>query len=499
MYNSFGLIRTSTNLGEQRMKLSKQVIDSMIFTVVSSLTFLSALVLLPFYSNALSTEDFGRLNVYISISLLFQVITSLGVEQYVPILLNDKGKDGATKSLYYAKALGLQLVIGLSILFLFFFVGKAAFGAVFPSSTLSFWPYGFMSIVTGFLNGYFRTQTTYQTYHQERGRFYFSNIFNFIFTVVLSILFLEFFGSDVMGPLMGRLISGFLIFFLALYFQSKQSLPRLDFKGSKEIIVISSTMFGYTLLMWLLNYLDRFIITNECSMTDVAIYDFAMKCLSPVEFLMMGLGGFILPKIYSSWGGDFAQPSMSKAKTLLHAYLVSSVFGVLACMIGIPIIAPWFVHNTELYASFSLIGILGVTFFSRALFSLYMGLLMLRKEPHRLVFALFYSSILQVFLLSILVPRWGIEGAVWAVVLGKGFSLVFLNLQLRSRVELDVNYQKMIFYPALMAAGLFGAYLMEEHIGYLAATSAASILAVVLTLFFFRRDLERARGLLFEK
>jgi O-antigen/teichoic acid export membrane protein len=168
-------------------------------------------------------------------------------------------------------------------------------------------------------------------------------------------------------------------------------------------------------------------------------------------------------------------------------------------MIGIPIIAPWFVRNTELYASFSLIGILGVTFFSRALFSLYMGLLMLRKEPERLVFALFYSSILQVFLLTILVPRWGIEGAVWAVILGKGFSLVFLNLQLRTRVELDVNYQKMIFYPALMAAGLFAAYAAEDRIGYLAATAASAILGVILTLFFFRRDLGRAKGLLIEK
>lgn len=481
------------------MKLSKQVIDSMIFTVVSSLSFLSALVLLPFYSNALSTEDFGRLNIYISISLLFQVITSLGVEQYVPILLNDSTKNSGSKQRYYSRAIGLQLVSGLLIIGFFFLTGKMFFQLLFPSETLSFWPFGFMSIATGFFNGYFRTQTTYQTYQQELGKFYFSNIFNFIFTVALSIFFLHLFGNNVMGPLMGRLISGVLIFFLALYFQSKESLPRVDLRGSREIVVISSTMFGYTILMWLLNYLDRFIITNECTMTDVAIYDFATKCLSPVEFLMMGLGGFILPKIYASWAGDFEQPTMTRAKTLLHAYLVASVFGVLACMIGIPIIAPWFIHNAELYASFSLMGILGITFFSRALFSLYMGLLMLRKEPHRLVFALFYSSILQVFLLSILVPRWGIEGAVWAVILGKAFSLVFLNLQLRSRVELDVNYSKMIFYPALMAAGLFAAYAAEDRIGYLAATTASAVLGVILTLFFFRRDLGRAKGLLIEK
>ncbi|MFN6378457.1 MAG: oligosaccharide flippase family protein [Flavobacteriales bacterium] len=480
------------------MMLSKRVIESLIFTVVSSLPFMSALVLLPFYSNNLSTEDFGRLNVYISISLLFQVITSVGVEQYVPILLNDSTKNSDSKKLYYSRALGLQLIAGLVIIGVFFIIGKAAFQSVFPAETLSFWPFGLMSIATGFFNGYFRTQTTHQTYQQERSKFYFSNIFNFIFTVALSILFLYLFGKNVMGPLMGRLVSGVLIFLLALYFQSKDSLPRVDFKGSKEIVVISSTMFGYTFLMWLLNYVDRFIITNECTMTDVAIYDFAAKCLSPVEFLLMGLGGFILPKIYSSWGGDYMQPPMSKAKTLLHSYLVASVFGVIACMVGIPIIAPWFVKNPELYQSFSLLGIIGISFFTRTLFSLYMGILMLRKEPSRLVYALFYSSIIHVFLLVVLVPKYGLLGAVLSVTLGKVFSLIFLYWQLRARVDLDINYQKMIAYPALVAMVLIASFVSESHIGYVASTSGAALLSVLLTLFFFRKDLERAKKLLFE-
>lgn len=478
--------------------LSKRVIESLIFTIVSSLPFVSALVLLPFYSNNLNTEDFGRLNVYISISLLFQVITSVGVEQYVPILLNDSTKNSDSKKLYYSRAIGLQLMAGMLIIGIFFIFGKMAFQSVFPADTLSFWPYGFMSIATGFFNGYFRTQTTYQTYQQERSKFYFSNIFNFIFTVALSIFFLHLFGNNVMGPLMGRLVSGVLIFLLSLYFQFKESLPRLDSLGSKEIIVISSTMFGYTILMWLLNYLDRFIITNECTMTDVAIYDFATKCLSPVEFLLMGLGGFILPKIYSSWGGDYVQPPMSKAKTLLHAYLVASVFGVLACMIGIPIIAPWFVKNPELYKSFSLLGIIGISFFTRTLFSLYMGILMLRKEPSRLVIGLFYSAVIQIFLLGILVPKYGLLGAVLAVTIGKVFSLIFLYWQLRSRVELDINYQKMIAYPGLVALSLIASFASESYIGYVASTSIATVLSALLTLFFFRRDLERAKKLLFE-
>lgn len=481
------------------MKISKQVRQSVQFTFIGALPFIGALVLLPFYSNLLSTADFGLLNVYITISLLFQALTSFGVEHYIPVLLHDPKKSSSERLRYYSNALGLQLFAGLGIIGLTFLLGDLLFQWLYPEATLRFWPYGIMSIATGFFNGYFRTETTYYTNIPDTRRYSFFNLFNFVFTVALSILFLEIWKGEIFGPLLGRLISGLLIFLLSLSAQRRGYFPSFSTVSSREIIHISGVMLGYTSLMWVLNYIDRFVITGYCSLETVAVYDFASKCLLPVEFLMMGLSGFILPRIYKSWNGNFDAPPMDKTKTLLHAFLVAAVGGVLLCMIGIPLVAPLVIYNDTLFASFSWIGIMGVSYFTRALFSLYMGLLMLRKEQGRLVATLFYSAVVQMILLFVLVPSYDMAGAVAAITGGKTASLIFMYLDLRGRIFLRVNYRKLITFPLIVAVILLAAFLLEHSFGYYVVSLAATFLSVLVTLFFFRKDLRKAAGLIFSK
>lgn len=480
------------------MKLSKSLISSIQFTIIGSLPFVSALVLLPFYSNYLSTDLFGLLNVYISISLLFQVLTSFGIEQYVPVLFHDPTKSEATRMRFYSRALGIQLLFGLMVLLGSVLFGHLLFSWLYPDATLSFWPFGLMSIATGFFNAYFRTETTYLTNVLNTQAYTFFNVFNFVLTLALSILFLFVWPGEIFGPLLGRLVSGGAIFMLSLIYQKKNHLPSWGAGDKSEIINIGSVMLGYTGLMWVLNYIDRFVITGYCSLELVAIYDFATKCLLPVEFVMMGLSGFILPRIYKSWDGNYSSPPMTKAKTLLHAYLVASVLGVFLCILFIPLVAPLVIFNEKLFASFSWIGVLGIVYFTRSLFSLYMGLLMLRKEQGRLVVALLYSSVLQVMLLFVLVPAYEIFGAVAALTLGRVASLFFMEFQLKQRVRLEVNYGKMILYPLIVSCILIVAFYTERTFGYYPVYIMCAVLSALTTLFFFRKDLRKAYDLVFE-
>ena len=481
------------------MKFSKSLISSIQFTIIGALPFVSALVLLPFYSNYLSTELFGLLNVYISISLLFQVLASFGIEQYVPVLFHDPEKSEAERMHYYSSALGVQLltavvVLGLSLLF-----GSLLFSWLYPDSTLEFWPYGLMSIATGVFNAYFRTETTYLTNVLHTREYSLFNLFNFVLTVVLSIVFLYMWPGEIFGPLMGRLLSGAAIFLLAFSYQRKSHFPHFNSLHNNEIIRISAVMLAYTGLMWVLNYVDRFVITGYCSLELVAIYDFATKCLLPVEFVMMGLAGFVLPRIYKSWQGNYEKPPMTKAKTLLHAYLVASVAGVFLCMLFIPPIAPFVIFNEKLFDSFSWIGLLGIVYFTRSLFSLYMGLLMLRKEQGKLVQALFFSAIVQVVLLFLLVPLLDVLGAVIALTAGRVASLLFMKMQLSKRVTLDVNYGKMITYPMIISLVLIAAFMTERTFGYYIVAAVSAGISGLVTLFFFRKDLKRAYDLIFER
>lgn len=477
------------------MKLSKSVIQSILFTIVGSLPFLSALVLLPFYSNYLSTENFGLLNVYISLSLLFQIITSFGVEQYIPVLINEKGNEFTTR---LRASYGLQLLVGLGVLFIALLVGDFALSAIYQNDSLSFFPFGLLSVVTGFFNGYFRSETTYLTFDHQIRRYFFANFFNFFVTIALSIFLIHSMGDTILGPLLGRLFSGMLIFFLALYFQRADRFPVININEFRSISRITSVMFGYTFLMWILSYLDRFILTAYVSLGDIAIYDFATKCLLPVEFVMIGLTNFVLPKIYSSWSGNLSRPPMEKAKTLLHALTVACVFSICLTIIGIPVVAPWIIKNAELYKSFPLMGLVGISYLTRAIFSLYLGILMLRKEVSAAVRGLFYSALLHVLALFFTVPSLGIEGALWIGIASKILMVLFLQKEVKKKVSMSFNARKLIVYPALMSVVFASTYFLSARFNYTLIGISTLVPAFFFTYFFFQKDLKKAIGLILD-
>ena len=481
------------------MKLTKGVIHSIGYTVIGSLPFLSALVLLPFYSNQLSTADFGLLNVYISLALLSQVLTTLGVDQYIPVLVNNPDHNSEQKKKLLSHAYGFQLIYGLLFAGVLMLLGNFVLGLVYSDDTLEFWPYGALSVMTGFFNGYFRTQTTLLTFEENVKTYAVFNVINFVLTIGLSLVFLDIYGPSIYGPMLGRLISGVVIFLMSLLYQLRHAPPAAASSGMKEVMSIGLVMFMYSLMMWILSYFDRFVLTGWCTLEEVAIYDFCTKCLLPLEFLQMGLSGFLLPRLYKSFNGNFSNPGMSKANTLLHSFMVASVVGLIGTMVFIPIIGPVFIKNEALFDSFQLMGLMGIGYLVRGLFILYMGVLMLRKEAKKLVKSLFVSSVIQVGLLIPLVSLYGVYGAIAAMVAGKIISVVLLRLEMRKRVVLAINPNKLIIYPSLISGMLVIAFFLQNTTGYYTTLGAVALLSIFLSWFFFRNDIGKAKEVLFGK
>lgn len=481
------------------MKLTKGVIHSIGYTVIGSLPFLSALVLLPFYSNRLSTADFGLLNVYISLALLAQVLTTLGVDQYIPVLVNNPEHSQDQKKKLLSHAYGFQLIYGLLFAGVLMLLGNLVLGLIYSDDTLQFWPYGALSVMTGFFNGYFRTQTTLLTFEENVKTYAVFNVVNFVLTIVLSLIFLDLYGPSIYGPMLGRLISGVVIFGMSLLYQLRYAPPSGASSGMKEVMTIGLVMFVYSLMMWVLGYFDRFVLTGWCTLEEVAIYDFCTKCLLPLEFLQMGLSGFLLPRLYKSFNGNFSHPEMSKANTLLHGFMVVSVIGLIGTMVLIPIVGPIFIKNAALFDSFELMGLMGIGFLVRGLFILYMGVLMLRKEAARLVRSLFFSSIIQIGLLVPLVSGYGVYGAIIAMLLGKIISVILLRIEIKSRITLAINPYKLIIYPTLISGMLVVAFFVQKTFGYYTTMGAVGVSSIFLSWFFFRNDVGKAREVLFGK
>jgi O-antigen/teichoic acid export membrane protein len=466
----------------------KTIYGSFIYTLVGSLPFASALVLLPFYSNFLSTNDFGALTVYISFSLLVQILATFSIEQYIATHLHQLRDDASERRQKMGSALTLCFLFGLLVIGLFSLIGPSVFKLFDKDSQLDFWTFGMMSVVTGMFNGYFRNYTTLLIYDRQEKEYIAANLINFFATIGLSIFFLYRFESSLMGPMLGRLTSGVVIFFVALVHHLRNYPFRFQMPNAKEILWFAAPMLLISLFNWSIAYIDRFFLTAQISMDQIGVYDFATKFLLPVELMHMGLSNFLMPKIYSSWDKNFTNPPMVAANQMLHSFSILTVLAIIGTIFIIPIAVPLIVKNEDLYLAFSLLPLLSISFLTRSAYNLLSGVLMLQKATTRIVFAFVITGITQFGASYFLIPSFGLEAAMYIAVATKLLLVLVLYFVTSQSATIDLRMRKFFWYPLSIGIGLFVFYQIQQ-MGFWAVWAAFVLFAAVITWVFFGKEL----------
>ena len=110
--------------------ISKQFIkSSFIYSIVGALPLFSGIVLLPFYTNMLTTAQFGMLALYIAFAAIMQLVVNFGLEQYLGTNWVDFKDNVQTARENVGTVVSLLLIIGLIVLAVFAFSGAPVFSA----------------------------------------------------------------------------------------------------------------------------------------------------------------------------------------------------------------------------------------------------------------------------------------------------------------------------------------------------------------------------------
>ncbi|MBK9457453.1 MAG: hypothetical protein IPO24_18635 [Bacteroidetes bacterium] len=129
----------------------KRIVKSAFFiTAGGALPLLSSIVLLIPYTQNLNTPEYGQLAIYISFALLVQVLMNYAIDSYLSVHYYDYNDDKSKLQQFLASVFGILLSIGGILIALFSIVGYFLFKLIFDEATISFFPYGFMSVLTAF-------------------------------------------------------------------------------------------------------------------------------------------------------------------------------------------------------------------------------------------------------------------------------------------------------------------------------------------------------------
>ena len=127
--------------------ISKKFISSsFIYAVIGSLPMASAFILLLFFTNHLSTNDYGLLAIYYSITLLVQIVVNFAMDTSIGVHYFEFRDDPAKLRKYIGTIAGSLIMIGIVFTLLSLMGGNFLFSKIFPANDIKFYPYGFISI-----------------------------------------------------------------------------------------------------------------------------------------------------------------------------------------------------------------------------------------------------------------------------------------------------------------------------------------------------------------
>lgn len=427
--------------------------SSLIYTFIGALPLASQLVLLPFYTNSLSTHSFGLLAIYTSFALLVQMLVNFGLDTTIGIHYFDYKNDTTGLKKYMGIVASALIIMGILFTVLLCIGGPFLFD-VFDDDELQFYPYGFLSVLTAVFSSFFRTYSNLLTNQQRPERFFWINLSNFIITIIVSLAGIYLYPGTLAGPIGGRFLAGMAMFLVTFFFMQKEFGLRWDKAILKSAILFSFPILLYNIMSWVLSFADRYIINYFMKAKDVGVFDFAIKCTIVIEFIQAGLGNSIFPKIYSMWKDQDIAHSTPEVNKYYSGFTALSVIIVAVMIITIPLAIPLFVYKPDYYEAFVYTPLICLGFLFRGLFNMYLAPIYFFKRTSVLPRLYLVISIVQLLLEIVLIKYFGLWGAVWALLIIKPLQALVLYTESRKLFGFSFNKTKLIGLPVMYSAAV---------------------------------------------
>jgi O-antigen/teichoic acid export membrane protein len=468
---------------------SRLIKSSFIYTIIGALPLFSAFLLLIFYTNYLTRDDYGALVIFISFTGLIQVLINLGMDGYIGVVFFENRAEPGLLRQAIGQVVGYLMIWGAFIIFSGLLMGENLFSILFQGKDIFFYPYGFMSVITAFCNSFFKTYTNLLINQEKVSRFAAVNFANFVMTVGFSLTGLFLYPYTLIGPMWGRLLSGLGIFLIALVAILQSAVFRYKvIKAGRVILRHSLPVMVYLLIAWSISSIYPFIMKRFMSLSELAIFGLALQFTLLVEFFLNGVSNAIAPKVYALIMDQKLDHSTPELNKYMSGFNAISLLLIPASTFFIPLILPLLISK-DYEASFLFLSILNIGFATRGLYNYFLNPFYLLKKTRLLPVAYGFTAAFQIFVSIILIKYYGIWGAVASTILTKVFQNLFLWLFSRKFFSYQFSAFKFIWLPLfIISLVIFSEYFVSTESMHLIRL-LQMVITYLLVCFFYRHEI----------
>lgn len=451
---------------------------SLIYTIVGALPLATPILLLPLYTAVLSEGQVGEIALYTAFGYIMQIIANFSLDGSVRTFYLDY-QNHPKQLREYVSTVYLSLIgIGLVSLIVFSVLGGLSFQSLLH---LSFFPFGFLSLLGSILNSFFKTYTGLLITQQRAVRFFYINTAQFLLTVLLIGAGLYLFPHTLWGPIAGRFGAVFILFLTTLFYFIQEYGIKFRYIYLYKMWKFCIHMTFYSISAWILLYLDRYIINHYLDTGRVGIYDFATKCVAPIELLVIGLCNAVMPKVYQAWKAQDITHTNTEINRYFNVMTLVTLFSIASAIVFLPVLVPLIVKKQVFYQSFEYIPYLAASYVFLPLLSIFYYTLLYLKRTDIMNYYFAFCAVLQMILNPIMIGKYGVYGAIATVILMKFLMMATFYWGSKKYFQFYFNWVKLFYLPLLFLFMVITAGYFDIPQMY-----AVSVLFLLMFVVYFK-------------
>lgn len=277
-------------------------------------------------------------------------------------------------------------------------------------------------------------------------------------TVLVSIVMVVYAKQGLNGVFLGQLAGAAIGLVFSMHGQYNIYVISVDWKLWKELIRFSAPLTVSAVLLYLMNYIDRWLIKDQLGLAAVGIYAVVFRIAAVPMLVMNIVGNSLLPHIYR----DYKDQQKTVEIGRLYYLIWSAGLLLVAWMAWLsPEIMLWMAGNTYSKHAY-LFPIVLLSGFLLHYSYLFVGLYLSHKT--HLTAYLYLAGLATVFLLNmLLLPGFGLAGTAISSIVTTGGILVFQYFASQKAYAFPIQLRPMFVNGVLTILPILVSFYLGYH------------------------------------
>ena len=437
-----------------------------------------AFLSIPILTRLLTTEDYGVLGVFTSISSIFIIIFGLGIRGSVTRYYYEGSKD-------FNKFLGANIIL-LSFFGVFLLCGLNIFreqvSSFFDVSSVLFT----YATIVAFFSVMFEVYQSYLQASKKSKEYSVLSICKSFFILAFTIgIILELEKEKYLGSIYAQLIIIFIISSYALFRALKIAKINFEKKYLTYSLVFGIPVVFHLISQTILSSFDQIIINQIVGEKETGIYTFAYQIGLIQSIVSMGILKAWTPMFYEKLkNGNHSDIENLAKKYSILIYLLA------LCLMMFSYEIIYIMADEKFHSSKTIVPIIVLSYVFFFLYTLYVGYSFYHKKTYLIAVFSLITGLTNIGLNYSLIPIYGFEAAAYTTLVSFIilFGLHFINVKYIIKEKKIISLKK-LFPNLLFIVIVFLLFMLVKPFftNYLILLLSKFILIGSVVLFFIKK------------